>query len=170
MLRNSRICSIDYINGLLDHGLLLGLADDDHTQYLLADGSRDLTSDWTISTNNIVLTDGSFRATNGDFVSTNGDVRLTNGEISVSGGSDTWTALGVLTASGSINIDSITIDAGGIVDTAGRIEITGAPSATTPGNTIALTASATSGIGLTAGHALMAGGAAASGVGGNVIL
>ena len=33
MLRNSRICSIEYINGLLDHGLLLGLGDDDHGQY-----------------------------------------------------------------------------------------------------------------------------------------
>ncbi|HUT90491.1 MAG TPA: hypothetical protein VMY37_13400, partial [Thermoguttaceae bacterium] len=29
-----------------DHGGLLGLADDDHPQYLLADGTRGLSSDW----------------------------------------------------------------------------------------------------------------------------
>jgi hypothetical protein len=30
----------------LDHGALTGLADDDHTQYLLADGTRALTANW----------------------------------------------------------------------------------------------------------------------------
>jgi hypothetical protein len=34
--------------GILDHGGLLGLADDDHTQYLLADGSRDLTGNMLV--------------------------------------------------------------------------------------------------------------------------
>lgn len=34
------------ISGTLDHSNLSGLTDDDHTQYLLADGSRALTSDW----------------------------------------------------------------------------------------------------------------------------
>ncbi len=29
-----------------DHGLLLGLGDDDHTQYLFTDGGRDLAGDW----------------------------------------------------------------------------------------------------------------------------
>lgn len=29
-----------------DHGELLGLSDDDHTQYLRADGTRELTGDW----------------------------------------------------------------------------------------------------------------------------
>lgn len=33
------------ISGDIDHGSLLGLADDDHTQYLLADGSRDVSGD-----------------------------------------------------------------------------------------------------------------------------
>lgn len=32
----------------IDHGDLLGLLDDDHTQYLLADGSRGLSGDWNI--------------------------------------------------------------------------------------------------------------------------
>ena len=35
--------------GVTDHGLLTGLADDDHTQYVLADGTRDITGDLTIS-------------------------------------------------------------------------------------------------------------------------
>jgi hypothetical protein len=35
-------------SGAIDHGGLIGLADDDHTQYLLADGSRALTGDWDI--------------------------------------------------------------------------------------------------------------------------
>jgi len=39
------------IDGLsIDHGDLTGLGDDDHTQYLLADGSRDLAGDWDFST------------------------------------------------------------------------------------------------------------------------
>ncbi|KKK46697.1 hypothetical protein LCGC14_3162660, partial [marine sediment metagenome] len=32
----------------IDHGLLTGLGDDDHTQYLLVDGSRNLTGNWSI--------------------------------------------------------------------------------------------------------------------------
>lgn len=39
--------------GNLDHGQLVGLADDDHTQYLLADGSRALTTDWAAGVFNI---------------------------------------------------------------------------------------------------------------------
>lgn len=33
-------------SGASDHGALTGLADDDHTQYLLVDGSRSLSGDW----------------------------------------------------------------------------------------------------------------------------
>lgn len=36
MFGRSRICSIAFINSLFDHGLLLGLADNDHTQYVNA--------------------------------------------------------------------------------------------------------------------------------------
>jgi hypothetical protein len=39
--------------GVTDHGALTGLADDDHTQYLLADGSRDLAGDWSAGSNKI---------------------------------------------------------------------------------------------------------------------
>jgi hypothetical protein len=35
--------------GVSDHGALTGLTDDDHTQYLLADGTREVAGDFTIS-------------------------------------------------------------------------------------------------------------------------
>lgn len=40
-----------------DHGGLQGLADDDHTQYLLTNGNRDLTGDWSITSNDIIFSD-----------------------------------------------------------------------------------------------------------------
>ena len=48
-----------------DHGASLGLGDDDHIQYLLANGSRDLTGDWTVSAKSIILTSGSLTAGGG---------------------------------------------------------------------------------------------------------
>jgi len=42
----------------VSHADLSNLGADDHAQYLLADGTRDLTGDWTIDTNNVTLTDG----------------------------------------------------------------------------------------------------------------
>ncbi len=46
----------------VDHGSIGGLGDDDHTHYLLADGTRDLSGNWTIATNNITLTNGTITA------------------------------------------------------------------------------------------------------------
>lgn len=43
-LTAAQVASI--INSSLDHGTLLGLADDDHTQYLLVAGTRALTGNW----------------------------------------------------------------------------------------------------------------------------
>lgn len=40
-----------------DHGNLAGLADDDHTQYLLASGTRALTGNWNVGAYNITSTD-----------------------------------------------------------------------------------------------------------------
>jgi len=48
---NSQI--ITDINATLDHGTLAGLTDDDHTQYLLADGSRALSADWNAGSQTI---------------------------------------------------------------------------------------------------------------------
>ena len=56
MFRNGRICNIDYIAGLINHGLLFGLGDDDHTHYLLASGARALAGNWNL---------GGFNLTNG---------------------------------------------------------------------------------------------------------
>ncbi len=42
--------------GIIDHGNLNGLEDDDHTQYLLADGSRNLEGHLTL-TGSIYFTD-----------------------------------------------------------------------------------------------------------------
>jgi hypothetical protein len=41
--------------GASDHGLLVGLADDDHTQYLLVDGTRAMTGDLNMSTHNVLV-------------------------------------------------------------------------------------------------------------------
>lgn len=43
--------------GVTDHGDLAGLADDDHTQYLLAAGTRALTGDWDIGDNRMIQAD-----------------------------------------------------------------------------------------------------------------
>jgi hypothetical protein len=48
--------------GQIDHGALSGRGDDDHTQYLLADGTRDLSGDWAIAANNVTLTAGTLTA------------------------------------------------------------------------------------------------------------
>lgn len=44
--------------GVTDHGALTGLADDDHTQYLLADGTRALTGDLNVGSFGIISTVG----------------------------------------------------------------------------------------------------------------
>jgi len=41
--------TLHYTVGSIDHGSIAGLADDDHTIYLLADGSRGLTGDMTVT-------------------------------------------------------------------------------------------------------------------------
>lgn len=60
-------------SGVTDHGNLAGLTDDDHTQYLLTDGSRALTGDWNV---------GAFDITAVDINATN----LTDGTATLSGG------------------------------------------------------------------------------------
>ena len=43
--------------GVTDHGALTGLGDDDHTQYLLADGTRSITSNWDVDGNKSLVID-----------------------------------------------------------------------------------------------------------------
>lgn len=64
------------------HGNLTGLTtSDDHPQYLRTDGTRDLTSNWTISTNNIILTNGNITAHSGIFY----NIKATSNYISSDG-------------------------------------------------------------------------------------
>ncbi|MFW5794822.1 MAG: hypothetical protein ACOCV1_04995 [Bacillota bacterium] len=52
--------------GVRDHGSLAGLGDDDHEQYLLADGSRDLDGDLTVTGN--ITADKVYNAVYNDLV------------------------------------------------------------------------------------------------------
>ncbi len=77
-MRDSRICSIEYINGLLDHGLLLGLGGNDHNQYLLRDGTNSPTA--TINWGGQDLSNaGTIAAT----TFTDGTATLTGGNLTV---------------------------------------------------------------------------------------
>jgi len=81
----------------IDHGGLSGLdPDDDHTQYLLADGTRDLTGDWTISTNNIRMTSG-LVFTEGLRLNSSGYINTTGGTTEIR---DQLTVVGGVTATG----------------------------------------------------------------------
>ncbi len=117
-------------NQRLDHGLLLGLADDDHSQYLLTDGTRDLTGNWVISSNSITLTNGLLNLTNGgisafgNILITNNDLILWAGDIKIGNPfTDSWTNAGVLTVSDSIVLDNITMDSTGYTSTSGQMVI-----------------------------------------------
>lgn len=47
------LLDIPTINGLLDHGLIQGLGDDDHTQYILVDGTRAFTGNQSMGSNRL---------------------------------------------------------------------------------------------------------------------
>ena len=60
-----------------DHGGLTGLADDDHAQYLLVNGSRAMTGNLSMGANNVYLDSGILRMSNGTAVS--GSIGFTTG-------------------------------------------------------------------------------------------
>jgi hypothetical protein len=75
VLANARVqqSNITQHQGAIDHGSIAGLGDDDHTQYLLADGTRSLTGPLATSS----TLDGRDVATDGtklDTIATNADV------------------------------------------------------------------------------------------------
>ena len=90
----------------LDHGSIQGLSGDDHSQYLLADGTRELTDDWDA---------GAFEIT-ADYLSANEDVDA-GGDITA-GGALSGDDLSVSTdgdIAGTLTVDTInehTTDAG----------------------------------------------------------
>ena len=66
--------------GSSDHGGLTGLADDDHSQYLRADGSRGLSGTWTPG-DEIDMAGGSFRVPGAEILSANLDARTLAAEV-----------------------------------------------------------------------------------------
>lgn len=52
---NISIANKAYVDSVIisDHGALSGLTDDDHTQYILADGTRTLTANWDVGSFNV---------------------------------------------------------------------------------------------------------------------
>jgi len=67
--------SLHFTEGSIDHGSIDGLSDDDHTQYLLADGSRDLTGNILATTNTQVQ----FRSSANRVFSSTTNVLVTDG-------------------------------------------------------------------------------------------
>ena len=63
--------------GVTDHGALTGLADDDHTQYLLVNGNRAMTGNLSMGANNVYLDSGVLRISNGTGLS--GSIGFTTG-------------------------------------------------------------------------------------------
>jgi hypothetical protein len=70
---------------LMDHGLLLGLGDDDHTQYLLANGSRALAGAWDMGNQaltNVNIDSGEIIVTDiyaSDYIRANDEFRMDSG-------------------------------------------------------------------------------------------
>ncbi len=86
-------------DGVSDHGNLSGLGDDDHTQYLLADGTRNLGGNWNLGGND--LSNGGFVTATGfsgslTRLDDGGHYLLAEGSISITTGST-----GQITISGS---------------------------------------------------------------------
>lgn len=80
----------EILSTAIDHGGLSGLADDDHTHYFLADGTRDLDGKLTITNQgNDTAPLGSELVTNGDFASD-----ITNWTVGDGGAEWSWDATG----------------------------------------------------------------------------
>lgn len=115
---------LDYYpeDGDIDHGGLAGLADDDHTQYLLADGSRTLAGNLDIDGNLIFNSGGDIRSTS------NGNVRIIPSGTGITQIGDAGSTSHALTAnddlfiSGKLEVDGrISFDA--VLDAYGGVTI-----------------------------------------------
>lgn len=100
---------IDVAQGNLDHGSIGGLADDDHTQYVLADGTRQITG-----TQNIVgqLNVDNIRTDGNTISATTGAVTITPAAGSALNLDDTNCTVdgGIVTITGQIDVDSLRLD------------------------------------------------------------
>ena len=96
-----------------DHGALGGLADDDHTQYVLANATRALSDNWdignyTLTANGLTIdgtfTDGTLSIVGGD-ISSGGTFTATSLVGALTGNASTATALETTRAIGGVNFD-----------------------------------------------------------------
>lgn len=71
--------------GTSDHGSLGGLADDDHTQYSLVDGTRAFTGNITVQ-GDIISDSGDVTLESGDITLNSGDITLNSGNVALTGG------------------------------------------------------------------------------------
>lgn len=85
-----------------DHGLMDGLTDDDHTQYLRADAARELTADWDIGNGRHIKAD-LIRARDGDGLALQDDGG--NGPFIADGGSIVNTAQPAFLAEAAVQND-----------------------------------------------------------------
>lgn len=109
------------IGGVTDHGGLTGLSDDDHPQYLLADGSRTITGNLNLGDNNIT----NVGLVDGVDVSTHASRHLPNGDDAIT------------TAAPSDNLTADTTNSEGIQNSLARSDhshsiSTGTPSSLVP--------------------------------------
>ena len=89
--------------GTDDHGSLGGLADDDHTQYVLVDGTRDFTGNVT---GNVTLNTGNITLNTGDVTLNTGTVTLNTGSITLNTGNIALTDGDVTLNTGNVTLNS----------------------------------------------------------------
>ena len=100
--------------GVTSHDGLTGLADDDHTQYLLIDGTRDMAGNLGMSTHSIVLTP-STDDTATISSATNGVLNITTVDTAAAAANI------VVTADGKLDLNSVALD----IDASGAVTIDG---------------------------------------------
>ncbi len=109
-----------------DHGALTGLGDDDHTQYLLADGTRALTGDLDFAGNDATFDDNAKAVfgTGADAeIYYNGTDLIINPDAV---GAGSAAIQGACTISNTLTVSAnVTIDTGGFVDAAGGFKDNG---------------------------------------------
>jgi hypothetical protein len=124
------------LGGGIDHGTLGGLGDDDHTQYFLADGSRDISGSITPDAGNSYDLGSAldpFR--NGHFSGTVNSPIFTGGIAATQSGSSTLHHAGIMTwwdsgnntsvVLGPVNDDTTTLPITGSLDISGSVNASG---------------------------------------------
>ncbi len=98
--------------GTTDHGALTGLSDDDHTQYLLADGTRSLATPFILGATSVTSTGTQFNylnAATGTTGSSNTSLVFSTSPTLTTPVLDTAVGKGTWTASGTWTIPAVTL-------------------------------------------------------------